>query len=320
MSALLAAVRGSRTSSQTRRARLAFGPVMPGWGSWEWIGQDILDELAADFDARSFEWGEVPECDMLFVIKHPLPPDAWKQIPNSTRIVYCPVDHYGSAAEIDADAGWLRRCARILVHSQSLVRYFSCYAPTEYMDHHVKFIGKMAAEYRATGPLLWVGVHSNLPPLVEWVNHHELPEELCVLTNLPDNGPRPEPQQWGFDDRLNRIRIENWSPERHIELLSEARAALDIKGQDFRSRHKPPAKALDFVAAGLPLAMNADSSSVLHLARMGFDVASPDDCENWLSRDYFEDTQRFGRAVRELLSRRRIAGRYRQLVSELIQV
>ena len=56
-------------------------------------------------------------------------------------------------------------------------------------------------------------------------------------------------------------------------------AAIDIKGDDFRSRHKPPAKAIDFIASGVPLAMNPDSSMVEHLARMGFDVASPLDTE-----------------------------------------
>ncbi len=32
-----------------------------------------------------------------------------------------------------------------------------------------------------------------------------------------------------------------------------ARAALDIKGTDFRSRHKPATKAYDFIAPGIPL-------------------------------------------------------------------
>src|SRR3989442_9412999 len=106
--------------------------------------------------------------------------------------------------------------------------------------------------------------------------------------------------------------------ERRMELTAGARGAIDIKGSDFRSRHKPPAKAIDFIASGLPLAMNLDSSSVEHLARMGFDVASPLDTERWMSREYFEETCRFGRAVRELLSIRRIGRRYKRIVEDVL--
>jgi hypothetical protein len=35
-------------------------------------------------------------------------------------------------------------------------------------------------------------------------------------------------------------------------------------------------KAIDFIASGLALAMNPDSSPVEHLARMGFEICSPE--------------------------------------------
>ncbi len=82
-----------------------------------------------------------------------------------------------------------------------------------------------------------------------------------------------------------------------------AKAALDIKGQDFRSRHKPPPKAMDFLASGVPLAMNPESSPVEHLARMGFAVPSPLDTQRWFSREYWKETRRFGQALRELFLR-----------------
>jgi len=109
-----------------------------------------------------------------------------------------------------------------------------------------------------------------------------------------------------------------WSKETHRQHLSRARAALDLKGNDFRSRHKPQAKALDFLASGVPLAMNPDSSPVEHLARMGFEVPSPLDAERWLSRDYREETQRFGRALRELLSLERVGRRYQSVIKEVL--
>lgn len=302
-------------STVARRALIGFGPETPGWGSWDWVGSDLAEELSGSFRTLSFGWNGVPQCDVLFVVKHPLPAEFWERASDLVQVVYCPIDHYASLAEIDSDGWWLRRCARVLVHSETLVKYFARYARTEYIDHHVKFIAASPTPFRLTGPILWVGVHSNLPPVVEWVNRHDLPAELIVLTNVE---VRSSPSEWGFDSNRNQIRIETWSRSRHIDLLNGCRAALDIKGDDFRSRHKPPAKAIDFIASGLPFAMNVESSSVQHLARMGFDVASPEDLDRWLSPEYFEETQKFGYALRELLSRARIGNRYRRIFSEVL--
>jgi hypothetical protein len=82
--------------------------------------------------------------------------------------------------------------------------------------------------------------------------------------NLEDPADPPSPAEVGFR-RDAEIRIHHWSPERQLALTAAARAAIDIKGDDFRSRHKPPAKAIDFIASGVPLAMNEHSSPVEHL-------------------------------------------------------
>jgi hypothetical protein len=93
----------------------------------------------------------------------------------------------------------------------------------------------------------------------------------------------------------------------------------DIKDNDFRSGHKPPAKAIDAVASGVPLAMNPDSSPVEHLGRLGFEVATPLDTQRWFSRAYWEETQRFGRALRELLSLERVGQRFRRIIEDVIK-
>src|SRR5207244_1449787 len=100
-------------------------------------------------------------------------------------------------------------------------------------------------------------------------------------------------------------------------LTAAARAAIDIKGENHRQRHKPPAKAIDFIASGVPLAMNESTSPVEHLARFGFDVASPLEPERWLSRAYWEQTRHFGLALREILSLRWVALRWRWLIASL---
>jgi hypothetical protein len=299
-----------------QRPTVAIGPEMPGWGSWEWVGADLAAELSEYYRTTTFAPGELPEADTILVVKHAPARDWVEAAARRGRVIYAPIDFYGSANEIDGDAGMLRKCGRVIVHCERLRKYFEPYAPVAYIDHHVKFAASANREYRRDGFILWVGVRTNLRSLVEWVNEHPLPAELLVLTNPEDPRLVPSPREVGFWDDSG-IRIENWSKERHLEATAAARAGIDIKGRDFRSRHKPPAKAIDFLASGLPLAMNQDSCVVEHLAGLGFDVASPMDVERWLSREYWEETRRFGAALREMLSGERIGRRWRKVIWEL---
>jgi hypothetical protein len=295
---------------------VAFGPEVPGWGSWDWVGGDVAEALSGVLNVRVFQGWKVPDGEIVVAVKHQPPADWVDQVAQRARLIYAPVDTYGSAAEIDRDVVWLRKCAQIVIHCERQRKYFAPYAPVEYMDHHVKFVAPMREEYQARGDLLWVGVRSNLAPLVKWVNEHPLPAPLDVLTNLEDPEHPPTPAEIGFGAGT-AVRVHDWSPERHVAMTAAARAVIDIKGDDFRSRHKPPAKAIDFIASGVPLAMNEGASPVEHLARMGFEVASPLDAGRWLSRPYWEETRRFGLALRELLSRERVAWRWERMIREV---
>jgi hypothetical protein len=275
-------------------------------------------ELGGGFRTQSFGWRRRPEADVVIVIKHAPGLDWMEAVSGRAAVIYCPVDFYGSAGAIDADGAMLRRCSRIVVHCEQLRRYFEAYSLVEFMDHHVKFASPLRGTFQRDGYVLWVGVRSNLPALVDWINRHGLPAELRVLTNPKEPGSLLRPGDVGFR-HTEGVKIEEWSPEAQVRLTAGARAVLDVKGGDFRSRHKPAAKAMDFLASGVPLAMNQDSSPVEHLARMGFEVASPFDRERWFSRDYWEETRRFGGAVRELLSRERIGQRFKRIIEEVIE-
>lgn len=296
---------------------VVFGPEAQGWGSWQWVGADLLPALDTDFRTESFPTWEAPRCDVLVLVKHPPPPGWLERFDSRTAILYCPVDHFSEVAAIDAESPMLRRCHRIIVHCERLRRYFEPYAPVEYLDHHVKFAAPLREHFRPEGDLFWVGVRSNLPALVEWGNDHPLPGTLDVLTNLEDPARPLTPANLGFRSDIP-VRVHDWSPERQIEMTAAARAAIDVKGNDFRSRHKPPAKGIDFIASGIPLAMNPDSSTTEHLARMGFDIADPLDTGRWLSRGYWEETRRFGLALRELLSLERVARRFKRVIDEVL--
>jgi hypothetical protein len=305
---------GEAINCDRPRTIVAFGPELPGIGSWEWVGHDLADALDDRFKIVMFR-DEPPECDVLVLIKWRPSFDILRRTATRSAIIYCPVDLYGSAAEIDLDWRALRLCQRIIAHCPDLARYFGSYAPVEVLDHHVKYATPLRNTFLEDGPIVWTGVWANLPPLVDWVNSHPLPAELCILTNLNDHDAVPA-QTFGFTDH-SRVRIENWTPDRHVERLSQARAVLDIKGQDFRARHKPAAKAVDCIASGVPLAMNADSCSTAYLRTLGFEIAAPDDLRLWLSREYWEQTRVCGAQLRERMSLAAVAGRMAQILNDV---
>ena len=303
-----------QAAEQPKQPVVAFGPELPEIGSWQWIGADLAEELAGPFATVTFA-ETIPRCDVVVVVKYHAA-EIIPQVPADIPVIYCPVDCYGSAAEIDRDWQLLRRCARIVVHAEPLRKYFQSYAPVEFLDHHVKFAAPLRDRYQTDGPILWTGLRTNLPPVVEWVNSHGLPEELVVLTNLRE-GEAANAGDFGFRNE-RRVRIELWTAERQRELTALARGAIDVKGSGFRQRHKPPAKAVDFLASAVPVAVNADGSTARYLRRLGFDPVSPEETDRWLSEAYWEETRRFGGALRELLSRQRVAGRFAEILQGVL--
>src|SRR4051812_44499891 len=119
------------TESFNSLPRIAIGPVMPGWGSWEWLGEELIPDLEQWYRVATFRPGEIPDCDLVIVIKHRPGRELVDECSERTRFLFCPVDFYGSAAEIDADAAWLMRCSRVVIHCRRLRKYFESYSPIE---------------------------------------------------------------------------------------------------------------------------------------------------------------------------------------------
>ena len=304
--------------TEPKKLVIAFGPELPGVGSWEWIGGDMAQELSGRFQTLTFK-KTIPRCDLLVLLKDKyfIPQEEILSAAQKVPVIFCPVDLYGSSAEIDRDWRLLRNCSRVILHADVLRKYFQSYAVVDYLDHHLKYIAPLRKDYPTEGPILWTGMRTNLPPLAEWVNRHPLPAELWILTNLNASEQTVSPQQFGF--RANeKIRIESWNPEKHREWAGLAKAAIDIKGTDFRQRHKPPTKAMDCIASGLPLAMNPECNSVTHLASLGFEVVSPHDVLHWFSREYWDETQQFARRLRASLSRKQVGERFQQIINDVL--
>lgn len=302
---------------RTTRPSVAVGPIMPGWGSWDWVGRFLVEHLGRRFRTSTFGPWQPATADVVIVVKHVPPPEWVAGVRRRSPIVYCPIDWYADAAQIEADAEWLRACQKVVVHCRRLVPFFEPFAGTAYLDHPLKFAAPTRKTFCPNGPLLWVGVRSNLAPLVAWANAHPLPAPLDVLTNPVRPGHPLRPEAYGFEPGRD-VRVHEWTPERHRQFTTAARAVLDIKGDDFRSRHKPPAKALDFVASGLPLALNPGSSPAEHLAEMGLRVPTPLDTGRWLSEGYWRETRRVGERVSRELAPERVAARFRTVLESVL--
>ena len=89
---------------------VSFGPVAPGWGSWDWVGADLAEALSGEIDVRVYQAWELPHAQVVVVVKHQPPAEWVETVARQARLIFAPVDGYGSVAEIDRDAGWLRRC------------------------------------------------------------------------------------------------------------------------------------------------------------------------------------------------------------------
>jgi hypothetical protein len=295
------------TSLASDRPSVAFGPVAPEFGSWNWLGADLATALASEFLVATFT-DSPPPYDVVVYIKFKPPLARWRELAQRARVVYCPVDVYGSAAEIDADWESLRLCHHIITHCERLTKYFSPYAPTTYLDHHLKYVAPPPTVQRTDGPVVWIGNRANLPPLVEWWRRRAPPDELWLLTDSVTDADLPTAADCGLNS--GDCRIARWTPERHITWTALARGAIEIKGDDFRSRHKSPAKAQGFIASGIPLAMNGAAAATEHLRSRGFTVTAPEDRDYWWSHEYWELTQRFGRNLEAQLSLRQVAERF----------
>ena len=156
--------------------------------------------------------------------------------------------------------------------------------------------------YRSDGFLLWLGAFEHLPYLLRWLDGHPPPFEVRLLTNLSSRSGRVAghfvAHELGIslrvtDSGVNGYPAQEWSEAAQRELMQTCRAAIDIKGDSFNQRTKPPTKAQQFIASGVPFGCNPGHPAIDYFHKRGFEVADAADFDRLLSRPYWEETQRF---------------------------
>ena len=100
--------------------------------------------------------------------------------------------------------------------------------------------------------------------------------------------------------------------------MRTCRAAIDIKGSDFNQATKPPTKAQQFLASGIPFACNSDSSVADYLKWRDFDVADATDMNRLFSRDYWKETQAFAPRLKSWTSADAVKGSFENAIRELL--
>ncbi len=298
------------------RLRVAVGPELPDFGSWNWLGVGLIDAMRPDVDAVSFSDGRNPPAAnvVVFLKFKPTAEILTKLKRQNCRLVYVPVDIYGSSAEIDGDIDAIRQFDFIVVHCRRLLRYFSAARRVEYLDHPLKYVLSESRTRWEPGPMLWVGRRCNVAPIVAWANQRVSKTDLWILTE--SDGQYISPQDLGFRNSSN-IRIGAWTTATHLEWLAQAGIAIDIKGSDFRSRHKPPAKVFDYIASGIPVLVNRGSSAALELTWRGMTPLYEDVSANGQLDLQGEYLNHCDAAVRETSAPKVVWNRWRQIIQEL---
>jgi hypothetical protein len=304
---------------------LAIGPVT-GAPSWEWVGMAIADELRRDFDVVLFDrFDEAPPAELVMVIKQ-RPPAAFVAAiaERGSRLFFAPIDVYRDAGEIAEDAGMLGACEAVFIHGEALLPALAPFSPNIVpVEHHGRFIQPLPACHKAEGFILWLGAFEHLPYLLHWLERHPAPCEVRLLTNLAGRSSRVNGHFIAHglglslkiaDDSVNGYAAEEWSEAAQARLMQGCRAAIDIKGDSFNQRTKPPTKAQQFVASGVPFACNPGHPAAGYFRARGFAVADAGDFTRLLSPAYWAETQRFAVPLRESISLQAVSQVYRRVL------
>lgn len=290
-------------------SHIAIGPEAPEFGSWDWIGS-TLREACADVGMQVETFADPaapPPAEIVIYVKFLPTAERLAELSRHSNIVFMPVDIYGSVAEIVAYADRLRTLSLVLVHSRRLVRYFSNVCPTEFIDHPLRYITSSRISLADRRPLIWLGRRCNLMPSLTWWQRAAADRPLTVVTNGVEH----------LQPTISRLRptahinLLEWTPETHLQVLTMGGTAIDIKGTDFRERHKPPAKTFDYLASGIPVITNVGSSPHIHICSLPEQPPV-----KFVDADHVlvESTPHFSAFLRDQLTKSRVRDRVLEMI------
>ena len=290
---------------------LAIGPETD-WPTWTWVGFDLVRELAKYYNVTVFcnnikflrTWKH-PPCDAAIVIKFPLPSHVLDAL-HLNNIVYFPCDYYKSKQQIERDQ-FLKKCACLVSHSRYLADILRKTMPNVFeVNHSGRYTLPTMNEYRKDGFVVWIGFSHHIPHLRRWLSEHPIERELVILTDIPGRKYVP-----------GKVTQMQWTPKRQFEMMFQAKAAIDIKGDGFNQLIRAPEKLQTYIASGIPSACNPGPIWDF-FKDCGLELCTPDHVERWFSKEYYDETREFGKKVRTEMSLENVGYEVKKIVDGIL--
>ena len=283
---------------------VAIGPVA-NLPSWDWVGIDTINELSKYYQVEVFNsFHCLPGASVIVVVKK-MPPTNFMQqaCDNHKNVIFMPIDYFAGEEQIQSCASILGQCKLVISHADSLIPHFRKYAPTYPIEHTSKYALLNTVSYKPEGFILWVGGYQFTPYILRWLRDHPLGNKIVFCTDYKNERAIAKAEEIATYfkvsfNALQQFEMHEWSESTQAQLMSDAKAAIDIKGNDFSQRHKPPTKGQQFVASGIPFAVNKGNNCYDYFQSRGFDVCTPEELHRWLSEAYAQQTREFGRKLR----------------------
>jgi hypothetical protein len=302
---------------------VAIGPVA-NVPSWNWVGIDAIDELSKYCQVEIFNnFNCLPGASVIIVIKQ-LPPREFMQAAydNHKSVIFVPIDFFMSEEHIRSSASILRQCKLILSHADSLIPLLQVYSPTYPLEHSGKYILSEGYKYKISGYVLWIGGYQFVPYMLSWLRKNPM-KELVFCTDYNNKRAIAKAEEVASYMRvpmtdLKRYEMYEWAEDTQLLLMTQAKAAIDIKGNDFSQHNKPPTKGQQFIASGIPFAINKGNNCYNYFQSKGFNVCTPNETNRWFSEAYAKETWEFGKKLRNKISATTIGLQIKQYI-ELIK-
>lgn len=309
--------------------RVGIGPIKT-YPSWNWIGPDTAEELSKYFAVELFDEKNIPDSDVLLLVKHRPQSLIRKKSPRS-KLIYMPIDFYISPDQIREDRDFLRSCSTLMLHCDRLRPFFQGGSSSIWnIDHHNKYGLLEPVPYRKDGYILWIGGFQYVPYVLKWAAETALPFELKILTDYQLTSERGRErardlaQEIGVplkikNDKINEHSLYEWSVPVQESLLMHAKAAVDIKGgpENFSQWTKPPTKAQKYMASGIPFATNSESYAVDYFKKREFQVSDAHDFSRWFSPEYHFETVKQASALKKELSLASVGAQIKRVVESV---
>lgn len=300
--------------------------------SWNWVGFDTGRELSKHYNVVYFESVRAPvKADVILLIKQ-IPSLNFMEFANKrrTKVIYCPIDHYQSRDQIQKDGMVLSKIDMIVTHCERLNPLLRRYCGTiKFIDHNNKYVLPKMSTYKENGFVLWVGGCQYAAYLINFLQKHPLDIDVKICTDLENGRAKAAAcelaNKLGFKLQITSNSINNheaivWNERNQLELMENAKAAIDIKGEDdFNQYYKPPTKAQKYIGSGIPFAINPNSYSTEYFQNRGFAICSPLHKQKWFSHDYWEATQLAGTKIRQETSLKNVGLKFKQYIDELLK-